>query len=498
MYKPLVASYGLIVLVIAVIAVVGQPRIGSHPAGPAARFDTDRAWAHLMNLDRLTREGGGRAVGHRGHEEVVSYIEKTFQQSGFVCRRDRFKDMFGGEMTNVLAELPGRDSEVVVLGAHHDAEGGGPAVVDGLTGVAVLLETARVLRESSLREQGTGVPVRQKGILFASWDGESFGCAGSSHFLQRDGRTAPRVRAALSLDSIGWKDGSPVVHSPRYSDRFGGTHAAPDWLVWSVIRSGRGAGVSAPLGDRYLSLPYQVATRMIDLGYYSDDRPFVLAGIPGVFVADFSLSHFYPHYGSAQDTIEQVDRGSLGSAGRLVTAAVSDLASAESLPAGEPEYLMLPSPLGWVRLTGSEIRMLAPLLLLPGLLGLMRARAGAKGILALGLFIVLATLFLYGVLRIDAVVFGVLGAPVLLAAPLLTLRHEGGLNGFLVSLTPLLLSSMLLLPMLGGAHEGRFMMGGRGSICLVLLAVLGLALACDRLAARRRRSVAGRLAQAEL
>jgi hypothetical protein len=474
MGKLIVPAYAAIILVIVGIALFDQPELAPQTLSTLPRFDTDRALAHLHNLDELTRQGGGRASGTRGHRDVVAYLATAFRDAGLEIRLDRFDDTFRPNLVNIVAELPGSGSEVVILGAHHDAQGEGPAAVEGMAGMAVLLESARSLRESRV-SASLASTARQRTILFVSWDGEVLGCAGSTHFVKNDedGLTE-RVRAVISLDSLGWKKGVPVVHSPRYFDPSGDDYVAPDWLVWKVIRSAGRAGISAPLGDRWLSIPYQVATHLVDLGYYSNDRPFVMAGIPGVFISDFSLTRFYPYYGSRRDTLDQIGRAPLERAGGLVTAAVRELADSGAFPGGESEYLMVPSPMGWIRLTADHLRLLAALLLLPGLIAMSGSGNRPRPRVQLAIYAAMSFVFLYGALAIDPIVYTALAGPVFLAAPLLVLRHQGGLYGFWASLVPMIGCAFLFVPMLasGAGHYIRL----NGSSLLSLMAIAALAI----------------------
>ncbi len=61
------------------------------------------------------------------------------------------------ETANVLAALPGRDDETVVLGAHLDSVMHGPGISDNGTGVAAVLEVARATRRTVARPKRTVV-----------------------------------------------------------------------------------------------------------------------------------------------------------------------------------------------------------------------------------------------------------------------------------------------------------------------------------------------------
>jgi N-acetylated-alpha-linked acidic dipeptidase len=131
---------------------------------------------------------------------------------------------------NVLARIPGREDQVVVIGNHYDAwvRGG----VDPHSGTATLLEIARGL--SALREEGWRP---RRDLLLAFWDAEEFGAVGSTEFVEaRRESLGRRAVAYLNVDVLtaGTLD---VSGSPSLRD-----------LVWSAAGE-----VGDPLADRSLA-----------------------------------------------------------------------------------------------------------------------------------------------------------------------------------------------------------------------------------------------------
>lgn len=102
---------------------------------------------------------------------------------------------------NVLAVLPGRSDEVVVLGAHYDHLGRlpdgtyYPGANDNASGVAALLEIARSWQEAGF--------VPERTVLFAAWDGEEGGLFGSRHYVEHPAFPLERTVAMLQLDMVG-------------------------------------------------------------------------------------------------------------------------------------------------------------------------------------------------------------------------------------------------------------------------------------------------------
>ncbi len=113
------------------------------------------------------------------------------------------------KVSNVLAYLPGKTDEYVIIGAHYDHLGRGnydslapsqigqihPGADDNASGTAGVLELARLF--APLRGQ------LQRGILFASFAGEELGLLGSAHWVQVPTLPLGKAVAMLNMDMIG-------------------------------------------------------------------------------------------------------------------------------------------------------------------------------------------------------------------------------------------------------------------------------------------------------
>ena len=112
-------------------------------------------------------------------------------------------------VNNVLAYLPGKTDEYVIIGAHYDHLGRGnidslapsqigqihPGADDNASGTAGVLELARLLapQKGQLR----------RGILFMSFAGEELGLLGSSAWVNHPTRPLDKAVAMLNMDMIG-------------------------------------------------------------------------------------------------------------------------------------------------------------------------------------------------------------------------------------------------------------------------------------------------------
>ncbi len=113
------------------------------------------------------------------------------------------------QVNNVLAYLPGKTDEYIVIGAHFDHLGRGdsnslapsqigqihPGADDNASGTAGVLELARLF--APLKGQ------LDRGILFASFSGEELGLLGSAEWVKEPTRPLDKCVAMLNMDMIG-------------------------------------------------------------------------------------------------------------------------------------------------------------------------------------------------------------------------------------------------------------------------------------------------------
>jgi Zn-dependent M28 family amino/carboxypeptidase len=156
---------------------------------------------------------------------------------------------------------------------------------DNAAGVAVILEVARVI---------TQLPERpRRPVLFAAFDAEEVGAVGSRNLansFQKEGQ-APFV---INLD------GAARFHEAVWVEASPGSEP----LLQALDQAGR-----------WLEIPLAVGN------VASDNRPYARAGFPTVGLA---LGSHGMH--SPADTVERVEREAMSLAGRLLLAAIWQLA----------------------------------------------------------------------------------------------------------------------------------------------------------------------------
>jgi hypothetical protein len=207
---------------------------------------------------------------------------------------------------NVIAELPGKNEDnVVMAGAHLDSVIEGPGIQDNGSGSAALLETALMM--ANLNPENT--------VRFAWWAAEEQGLVGSTDYVAGLS-PAERDRIALYMNY-------DMVGSPNYI-----------FMVYDADESTFEAPVPVPAGSEAIEDIYERYYTAIGEPYddtefsgRSDYEAFILAGIPsgGLFTGAEVIKteeqeeiwggtageQFDPCYHQACDTFRNVDRRAL-------------------------------------------------------------------------------------------------------------------------------------------------------------------------------------------
>ena len=121
---------------------------------------------------------------------------------GLKTRVDRFRATIAGlgsvELENVVAVVPGRSPQTIVLMAHRDTAGTFVVHRDNASGTAALVEIAQTYA------RGNGAPAvePEHTLVFLSTDAGAYGALGARHFVDHDPE-ARNVLAVVNLDTIG-------------------------------------------------------------------------------------------------------------------------------------------------------------------------------------------------------------------------------------------------------------------------------------------------------
>ena len=281
-----------------------------HPGTAGPVFDGQAAFAHVGRLVGF----GPRPAGSEALARARRYIVKELKKTGARVREQPFTAQTPDgpiPMVNVIAELPGRRSEAILLGGHYDTKffpnftfvGAN----DGGSSSGLLLELARVLAPRP----------REFTYWIVFFDGEEArrewsatdGIYGSRHLaesLRRDGR-AKQVEAVVVVDMIGDRRldiRREATSTPWLTD-----------LLW---------GSATRLGHQAHFLKETLAVE-------DDHAPFLKVGIPSALLIDFD---YEPYWHTPEDTLDKLSPRSLQVVGDVLLDALPALETL--LLRGEP------------------------------------------------------------------------------------------------------------------------------------------------------------------
>ena len=292
----------------------------------SASVDPDRLLAWVRELSGL-RHGGEnpdevekRAI--RIESELIGFgLEVVSQSVPYGNRLYR----------NLIATLPGSEPELprLLLGAHYDGPLGSPGADDNASGVAVLLETARLLAGTTPRRT-------IKLVAFTLEEPQGFArfLIGSDHYARLARQNGEEYAVALILESVGYcdhREGSqrlpPLVRVPGISRgdflAVVGNHKSRDFAEGFARTSAR---IVPTLPVVPYSAPPLLARLIPDL-FLSDHASFWAQGYPALMLTD-TVPLRNPHYHQPTDTVETLDMEFLAEVARAVVEVVRDWAEA--------------------------------------------------------------------------------------------------------------------------------------------------------------------------
>ena len=286
MTKKSIAIYltGIVILLISVAAWYAFAFLSPAQTQP---FDGQRALADVETQVAF----GPRTPGSSGHAQVQDWMRAELSEAGWESRIQS-AEMLGHPVQNVIA-YRGDTRPQIILGAHYDTRMFAdndpdpakqlepvPGANDGASGVAVLLELARVLPADSAPVWLVFFDAEDNGRI-EGWDW----ILGSQAFVEG---LEFQPEAAVIVDMIG--DADQNIYIERNSD--------PELVqeIW---------GVAAELGYEQSFIP-RPKYSMLD-----DHTPFLQAGIPAVDIIDFD----YPYWHTTEDTVDKVSAESMETVG---------------------------------------------------------------------------------------------------------------------------------------------------------------------------------------
>lgn len=188
-------SAALVLLCAALVRDAAVPPPPLPATAPPTEFSAERAMRHVRAMAERPHP-----VGSAENARVREYVVAELRALGLAPEIQEATGVgtrypTAGRVRNIIARLPGRapGGPAVVLMAHYDGVGGGPAAGDDAAGTAAVLETLRALRAGGVLEHD---------VIALITDGEEAGLLGAAAFA-REHPWAKDVGVTLNFEARG-------------------------------------------------------------------------------------------------------------------------------------------------------------------------------------------------------------------------------------------------------------------------------------------------------
>ena len=276
---------------------------GIRPDAASCRAASVDPAALRAHVDALVTRFSPRDFEHPENlARAADFLAASLRATGAAVSEQAFR---AGDRSyrNVLAELGPDTPERIVVGAHYDTAGDQPGADDDASGIAGLLELARLLAASP-------PPLRVVLAAYANEEPPSFGSERMGSFVHARALASAgaRVRLMISLEMIGAF--SDAKGSQRYPPVVGWWHPSTASFVAVVGKWGQGDVVDAVAQAMHAGSPLPVETltapTFLEGVDFSDHRSFWAQGYDAVMVTDtaFLRNARYHTPGDLPDTLD--------------------------------------------------------------------------------------------------------------------------------------------------------------------------------------------------
>ena len=279
-----------------------------------------------VDVAKLSVDIGPRNAGESLSSVLAAeqWIVDRLRSHGLEPRRDEV-DLGGVSVANIAVSFPGakRPDEIIVIGAHYDTVFRSPGANDNASGVALLLATAKRLRDVPI-----GRTVRIVFFVNEEYPFSSGIQMGSKVYAQRCRARNDDIVAMICVDSVGYYASAPG--SQKYPAFIFGLPSKGNFIAFASNRENQ------QLLDRVVEL-FQIQSRFPSIGVASDSKdagrsdhaPFWWQGYPAILMSDTSM-YRDPHYHSPTDTAENLNYDEMARLAKGFIKTVQVMAAAET------------------------------------------------------------------------------------------------------------------------------------------------------------------------
>jgi Zn-dependent M28 family amino/carboxypeptidase len=289
------------------------------PAVPAllAQVSVDRMSEHIRSLEGVRHPG----TDPEALERAAVYVDAALKSLQYNVEPHFFTYAAARQYRNIIATRLGVRSpeERVLVTAHYDTKGYTPGADDNASGVAALLEIARVLNSVAF----------ERTVQFVALNLEELGYCGSQALASDAAKQGWKIEGMINFDTIAYAgkqipQASPVpsITVPEFGDFIAVVgNAASAGLVEMFVQA---------IGHYQIALPAVPLVvpgngETIPDARRSDHASFWDAGYKAVMLTDTAESRS-PHYHQATDTLATLNMPFAADVCRAALATVVDMA----------------------------------------------------------------------------------------------------------------------------------------------------------------------------
>ncbi|MGB8993025.1 MAG: M28 family peptidase [Desulfobaccales bacterium] len=237
------------------------------------------------------------------------YVLQQFAAVGYAPRRQHFIYM-REEVSNIIAGDENPDG-YYILGAHYDTVAGTPGADDNASGVAVLLEVARLARNLTLPRPWAfiGFTCEEPPAFFTPY-------MGSRVYAQGARKQGAKILGMLCLEMVGYYSQAPDSQSLPLTLRVMGYPTTGNFI--GLVSDGRSrpllvrleAAIKGGCGLPAVTLAVPLGGHLMPDVRLSDHANFWDEGYAAIMLTDTAFMR-NPHYHGPGDVMERLDLGAM-------------------------------------------------------------------------------------------------------------------------------------------------------------------------------------------
>jgi len=236
-------------------------------------------------------------------KEDGAFIKRMMERAGSLTVRIKTSDSLAPATSwNIIGDLPGdqHPDEIILLGSHYDGHDISQGAVDPASGVAAVLDVARVLAKHASPLPRT--------VRFVAWGVEEIGLLGSRAYVKAHADELKNIRFYLNMDAAGGDLPKDI-----------NLHAWPE------------LGETFKRYQKEMALDFAIGQDFHDA---SDHYPFLLQGVATGGIEAVRKTRSGRGYGHTwYDTLDKVDQTNVREAASLAARLALRIASEEDWPA---------------------------------------------------------------------------------------------------------------------------------------------------------------------